>query len=437
MNDARTALAAFRESASWPWGSATLHAGYRQGSGGNTEAWVVAVEGDRLLFAAHLGTSFGMWSFRVGLQRSDVIIVDATVALLATWTLHPHESGGDDDVVVVTREGGLRARLPGLLDPTEPPRREGTRLRLRFRDAGPGGGLIRQVDLGPLDAAASAHGYIGGALMSLHGRCQAMHAVEARRARRVLLVALPPMAEAVRDEVFRAWAEQTAAPLPGVLAAEGWLPPVEPSGPSLLVLDSPRGVPLIARVTPATPLPAREARVVVNAVSNALGQAHRRGRIHGLLARDRVWLAEGSAQLMDVGLERALAAHGPPEDPERAPSLGTLLSWAAPEVLEGRGDARSDVWSLAMMAFWLCTGADYWSFDGGVGALWVEMSRGPRWFASERARALGTPQRAPLGPAFDAWFLRCVARDPGARFADIDSAAAALPWEASSAATGG
>lgn len=256
-----------------------------------------------------------------------------------------------------------------------------------------------------------------------------MRAVENPSGRAVALVALPAMDAATRDAVLHAWGEQTSWPLPCVLPVLGWLPAFDPDGPSLLVLDAPRGVPLLTRVGERRPLPHKDARAVVDAVASALGHAHRRGRAHGLLARDRVWLAEESVQLFDVGLERALAAHGPAEeDPERSPVTGTPWAWAAPEVLEGRCDARSDVWSLALMAFWLRTGVDYFRIEDGIGPFLGELLRGPRWLASARARFLGCSEaHVPCG-AFDAWFRGCVARDPDERFADITAAAAALPW---------
>lgn len=437
MTDADAALAALSRSASWPWGSAVLHLGYRAAS---DTYQAVLVEGGRLLFASDVvaGGDFSDHEFMYSLEvaRDDVTIVDDDFALLTVRGEHAR-GGSRYTTVVLARDGSRRGEAHGALDRAVAPRREGTLLRLRCAQGDSTAPSVQWIDLtrqgpplDPIAHAARAHGYALHQSLLLDGRCPGWRAREVASGREVAVLALPPMDDATREAVFGAWGEQTGSPLPDVLTAHGWCPSLERDGPSLLVFDAPPGVALASRVTKGRPLPTVEARAVIDAVSNALGQAHRRGRAHGFLARDRVWLAAGSVRLVDVGLERAVAAHGPPErDPEREPMTGIPWAWAAPEVFEGRCDARSDVWSLAQMAFWMRTGVDYWRVDQGVGAFLGELMQGPRWLASRRAQTLGRTDGEVPGYDFDEWFRGCVARDPGERFADIAAAAAALPWE--------
>ena len=101
-------------------------------------------------------------------------------------------------------------------------------------------------------------------------------------------------------------------------------------------------------------------------------------------------------------------------------------AWSAPEEIErdAPSDARTDVWAIGLIALRSLTGRSFWSSDeSDYPALAVEVttSRIPR--ASERLHELA---REPAAAAIDAWFARCVERDPAARFACAADAVARL-----------
>src|SRR5690606_21011801 len=93
--------------------------------------------------------------------------------------------------------------------------------------------------------------------------------------------------------------------------------------------------------------------------------------------------------------------------------------WMAPEQTDaGRVSRATDVWALGLIAYQLLTGRIYWKSaqkqNATITALLVEIMVEPLASASARAAELGVAERLP--PGFDAWFERCVARDPAARF---------------------
>jgi serine/threonine-protein kinase len=97
--------------------------------------------------------------------------------------------------------------------------------------------------------------------------------------------------------------------------------------------------------------------------------------------------------------------------------LGTPY-YMSPEQVDGLPvDARSDLWSLGIVAFECATGTV--PFDGdALGKLFVAILQQPLPRPSERA-----PE---LPPAFDDWFARAASRPPADRFQSAAEMAAAL-----------
>lgn len=167
----------------------------------------------------------------------------------------------------------------------------------------------------------------------------------------------------------------------------------------------------------AAPLP--EWDEVLSQTLRGLAAVHKAGVVHGGIQPHSVFLAvPGSAgepfrvELFDIGIP-AIARGKPASDAEHLPYL-------APEQLEG-GTAvpGSDVWSVAILAFEMLTHKRYWRSTGDA-TLRTEITGGAYEAPSQRARALGA--RYIPTPAFDAWFSRCVAKDPAKRWPDADAA---------------
>jgi serine/threonine-protein kinase len=94
---------------------------------------------------------------------------------------------------------------------------------------------------------------------------------------------------------------------------------------------------------------------IASELAAALAHAHRRGVVHRDIKPENVVLdQDGRARLIDFGVARRELAH---LDTLDATTTGTL-AYMAPEVLAGEpGDARSDIYSLAVVTCEMLTGS--------------------------------------------------------------------------------
>jgi serine/threonine-protein kinase len=161
---------------------------------------------------------------------------------------------------------------------------------------------------------------------------------------------------------------------------------------------------------------------------HALSAAHERGIVHRDLKPDNIFLTKArrpgvpfTLKVLDFGIAKLVAE-------AQTASTDTIgsPSWMAPEQAQ-RGVAitpATDVWALGLIAFWLLTGKVFWlsSLDPNASQMMLlkEVVLDPLGSASERATVLGVAHRLP--PDFDAWFARCVSREPAARFATAGEA---------------
>jgi serine/threonine protein kinase len=173
--------------------------------------------------------------------------------------------------------------------------------------------------------------------------------------------------------------------------------------------------------------PAAAVRVaLVRQLAHVMAAAHRAGVIHRDLKPENVLVVdrrEGpELKLLDFGVAKTFMPSMKASATEGG--LGTPL-WTAPEQAKG-GELRPsvDVWSIGLLAFYLATSKIFWRHANDRSAsmldLAVEMIQEPIPPASERAELLGVGGRIP--PGFDAWFARCVVREPQKRFADAGEA---------------
>ncbi len=172
-------------------------------------------------------------------------------------------------------------------------------------------------------------------------------------------------------------------------------------GPDYLVMEYVEGKPLHG------PLPVEEAVKLALQVAGALEEAHARGILHRDLKPANILVTQkGTAKLLDFGLAKLMTD----SDSDATQTIeGTILGTAAymaPEQAEGKAlDERSDVFSF--------------------GAVLYEMLSGSRAFGgSSMARVLSAVLRddpAPLhAPAeLQRIVSKCLAKQPGGRFASM------------------
>lgn len=162
-------------------------------------------------------------------------------------------------------------------------------------------------------------------------------------------------------------------------------------------------------------VPVKQTVTVAIDVAEALGYAHSRGVVHrDVTARNIMLGRDGRVFVLDFGLALAQGA-------SRISSSGTTVGTApymAPEVLlGGTADARSDLYGLGVVMYEALTGETPYPTDRPAIAAFA---------------VLHQPLRAPhelrpeISPELEAAVLRCLARDPAARFADAGELAATL-----------
>jgi serine/threonine protein kinase len=181
------------------------------------------------------------------------------------------------------------------------------------------------------------------------------------------------------------------------------------------------------------PLSPSQALVVLRQLCHGLGAAHRAGVVHRDLKPANIFVArslrsEGpfTVKILDFGIAKLVEAGK--SGATETETVGSPM-WMAPEQLNAqRPTPATDIWALGLIAFWALTGQHYWRAahlrDSTVQALFVEQLFKPLDPASERAAELGVGERLPDG--FDAWFRRCVVREPVRRFADAEAAIVGL-----------
>jgi eukaryotic-like serine/threonine-protein kinase len=114
-------------------------------------------------------------------------------------------------------------------------------------------------------------------------------------------------------------------------------------------------------------------------LASALDYAHTHGVIHHDIKPDNIMLVDGweHAKIADFGIaERRTAAR--PKPTEAPSEIGGTPSYMSPERLRGeRADARSDLFSLGVVLFWLVTGRLPWSYSGDLERLVRQRRRLP------------------------------------------------------------
>jgi serine/threonine protein kinase len=150
----------------------------------------------------------------------------------------------------------------------------------------------------------------------------------------------------------------------------------------------------------------------------ALDKTHQASIVHRDLKPENLFLTDREdgpprVKVLDFGVAKVVAETA---SAGATQSIGTPL-YMAPEQFNPRMHltGAADRYALGMVAYTLLVGAAYWADEargGNVFALAAVAIRGPYEPASVRAAQRGVA----LPRAFDAWFARATAADPGARF---------------------
>ena len=160
----------------------------------------------------------------------------------------------------------------------------------------------------------------------------------------------------------------------------------------------------------------REVVGILVDVANALGYAHSRGVIHRDVKAENILIesATGRALVTDFGIAR-LAEAGPLTSTGQV--LGTVYYLSPEQVSGDKVDARSDIYSLGVVAYLALAG--HFPFDAELASA-VLIAHVTKPAPPLLTRAPDIPRE--LAEIVD----RCLAKSPDARFPDCASVAAAL-----------
>ena len=169
-------------------------------------------------------------------------------------------------------------------------------------------------------------------------------------------------------------------------------------------------------------------RVIIH-TAKGLMKAHAAGIVHRDLKPENIFLTKGEdgedlCKILDFGLAKFYAPVNPEEKAQkRLTREGAVFgtpAYMSPEQVKGQGnvDHRADLWALGCMAYECLIGRPVWNMDQGVAMTFASIATGPIPVPSQ--------VRPDLPPAFDAWFKRCLDRDPNRRYQSAKELADAL-----------
>ncbi|MDC3960035.1 serine/threonine-protein kinase [Polyangium jinanense] len=192
-------------------------------------------------------------------------------------------------------------------------------------------------------------------------------------------------------------------------------------GTPYIVMELLEGEDLKRRIRREGPLPLKDVALVVSQASKALSRAHALGIVHRDIKPDNIFLCNIDGETFVKLLDFGIAKMGP-DSALGATTTGSMMGtplYMSPEQLLSakRVDHRSDLWSIAVVAYHAITGRV--PFHGEtVGSLGVAVHTG--------AFHLPSTLRPDVPPAVDAWFQRMLRRDPAERFGTAKEMAEAL-----------
>jgi eukaryotic-like serine/threonine-protein kinase len=158
---------------------------------------------------------------------------------------------------------------------------------------------------------------------------------------------------------------------------------------------------------------------VARAICRALGEAHALGIIHRDLKPGNIFVTtEGGVKVLDFGIAKIMATSDQPHPQEltrMGTAVGTVEYMAPEQLMGGKADARTDIYTLGVLAFEMITGRRPFN-AAGLELLTVQLTESPPPPSS----------LAPVPPIVDEVLLRCLAADSGDRYRDVHDLSGAL-----------
>ncbi len=194
-------------------------------------------------------------------------------------------------------------------------------------------------------------------------------------------------------------------------------------GSAYIVMELLDGEALDRRLSRQGTMYVAEVLVIVRQVAASLAAAHARGIIHRDLKPENIFLVRDAevpggqrAKILDFGIAKLSGVDG--SKTSTSAVMGTPM-YMSPEQCRGAGqvDPRSDIYSLGCVLVTLLTGRPPFEAEGAGELIAMHLREMP----------MPPSLRVPSIPAsVDALVMRCLAKDPNARYASANDLAAAI-----------
>jgi serine/threonine-protein kinase len=173
---------------------------------------------------------------------------------------------------------------------------------------------------------------------------------------------------------------------------------------------------------------------IARQICRALREAHSLGVIHRDLKPANIFLVEHGdetdfVKVLDFGLVKDVSEGKPAEELTQTGLFMGSPKYMAPEQIRGdKVDARTDIYSLGIIMYEMCTGKVPFDRPNSVNILMAHVNE-----EAPPVRVMN-PNCNP-SPAFEETIMRCMAKDPDTRFRSMDEVLAALKRVGSAAMT--
>ncbi|HEY9788150.1 MAG TPA: serine/threonine-protein kinase [Candidatus Obscuribacterales bacterium] len=193
------------------------------------------------------------------------------------------------------------------------------------------------------------------------------------------------------------------------------------NGLPFMVMDYFEGDSLARLLHDQGPLPLESVIDVMGQVCDALLHAHRRGVVHRDLKPSNILLVDtdenaSQVRILDFGIAKIVADAGSESAELKLTQTGHVLGspvYMSPEQCTGKPlDARSDIYSLGCMMFEAVTGVPPFVGANIVETLYMQTHKMPPSISEVRPDL-------PYAQRIDAVILKCMAKDPEARYQNM------------------
>ena len=196
---------------------------------------------------------------------------------------------------------------------------------------------------------------------------------------------------------------------------------VSENGTIYYVMELLDGIDLDEMVKKHGALPAERVVHILRQVCASLGEAHRRDLVHRDVKPANIFLCKRAfeydfVKVLDFGLVRKHSTVDPAAPANELSQMGMVMgtpAYIAPEVINGEpADARSDIYAVGCVVYWLLTGEKVFDAPTLAALLVAHASKEPVP-PSERADAK-------IPDSLDALVLDCLKKDPADRVQSAD-----------------